>query len=121
MTLPPESGLSGTCHRPPPGQITRMSPKQLHASALRDEAPPAGLSPEASALWFVKKGEWDRAHSVAQDIDTPLGSWIHALLHLIEGDLGNARYWFGAAGRPVRNTSQVDELWQEIAAEVLRD
>ena len=96
-----------------------MTPAQLKASAT-DPKPPTGLSPEAKALWFTKKGDWEAAHGIAQDIETPTGSWIHALLHLIEGDLGNARYWFVEAGRPVKKPSQIDELWDEIAAEVLK-
>ena len=97
-----------------------MTPAQLKASAAADSKPPTGLSPEAKALWFTKKGDWEAAHGIAQDIETPIGSWIHALLHLIEGDLGNARYWFAEAGRPVKKPSQIDELWDEIAGEVLR-
>ena len=97
-----------------------MTPAQLKASAASDPKPPAGLSPEAKALWFTKKGDWESAHDIAQDIETPTGSWLHALLHLIEGDLGNARYWFVEAGRPVKKPSQVDELWDEIAGEVLK-
>ena len=97
-----------------------MTPSELLKSALSDAAPHAGLSPEAKALWFLKKGDWDAAHQIAQDIETPMGYWLHALLHLIEGDLGNARYWFVEAGRPVRKPAQIDELWEEIAAEVLQ-
>jgi hypothetical protein len=97
-----------------------MTPAQLKSSAESETKPPAGLSPEAKALWFTKKGEWEAAHDIAQDIETPTGSWLHALLHLIEGDLGNARYWFVAAGRPVKKPSQIDELWDEIAGEVLK-
>jgi hypothetical protein len=97
-----------------------MTPAQLKASAATEAAPPAGLSREAKALWFTKKGDWEAAHGIAQDIETPTGSWIHALLHLIEGDLGNARYWFAEAGRSAKKPSQIDELWDEIAAEVLK-
>jgi hypothetical protein len=96
-----------------------MTPAQLQASAAAEAKPPAGLSPEAKALWYVKKGDWEAAHNIAQDIETPIGSWLHALLHLIEGDLGNARYWFVEAGRPVKKPAQIDELWDEIAEEVL--
>ena len=96
-----------------------MTPAQLKASAQDDPQPPRGLSREAQSLWFIKKGDWEAAHNIAQDIETPIGSWLHALLHLIEGDLGNARYWFVEAGRPVKKPSQIDELWDEIAEEVL--
>ncbi len=97
-----------------------MTSVQLKASAANDAQPPRGLSREAQSLWHIKKGEWDEAHDIAQDIETPMGSWLHALLHLIEGDLGNARYWFAEAGRPVKKPSQTDELWEEIAEEVLK-
>ncbi len=96
-----------------------MTPAQLKASAVSDPKPPAGLSRETKSLWLIKKGDWEAAHGIAQDIETPTGAWIHALLHLIEGDLGNARYWFVEAGRPAKKSSQVDELWDEIAEEVL--
>lgn len=97
-----------------------MTPAQLRLSAATDAAPPPGLSREARSLWLIKKGEWDKAHDIAQDIRTPTGSWLHALLHLIEGDLGNARYWFAEAGRPAKKPSQTDELWEEIAQAVLK-
>lgn len=96
-----------------------MTPAQLRASVSSDPKPPAGLSLEAKALWYTKKGDWEAAHNIAQDIETPTGSWLHALLHLVEGDFGNARYWFVEAGRPVKKLSQIDELWDEIAEAVL--
>jgi hypothetical protein len=96
-----------------------MTPAQLKASAQTDPQPTVGLSREAQSLWFIKKGDWEAAHNIAQDIETPIGSWLHALLHLIEGDLGNARYWFAEAGRPMKRPTQIDALWDEIAEEVL--
>ncbi len=96
-----------------------MTPAQLSASARADAAPPAVLSPAARALWFTRRGDWEAAHAIAQDLDTPLGAWIHGLLHLIEGDLGNARYWFAQAGRPARKPHEAEALWEEIAATAL--
>jgi len=96
-----------------------MTPAELRQSALNDAHPPAGLGAAAQALWHLKKGDWERSHSLAQDIHDAHGSWIHALLHLVEGDLGNARYWFAEAGRPSVKPAQADALWEEIAAEVL--
>lgn len=97
-----------------------MTPAELKVSAARDSAPPAGLSDEVRALWLARAGQWEDAHAVAQDIHTPLGSWIHALLHLIEGDESNARYWFARAGQPPVSRGQVDEEWERIAAVALR-
>src|SRR5688572_24799040 len=76
-----------------------MTAAELRHSAATDSAPPAGLSPELQALWLAKKERWEDAHNIAQEIHTPDGSWIHALLHLIEGDTGNAAYWYARAGR----------------------
>ena len=40
-------------------------------------------------------GEWDRAHEIVQrEEDDPVACWIHAVLHKIEGDAGNSRYWY---------------------------
>jgi hypothetical protein len=80
---------------------------------------PAGLSPELQALWHTKQGNWEAAHHIAQDINTPLGSWIHALLHVIEGDQWNADYWFSKARKPSRSTQDVDSLWVEITQSLL--
>jgi hypothetical protein len=48
-----------------------------------------------------------------------MGSWIHALLHLIEGDTGNAGYWYAKARKPARGLGEIDDEWQAIAEEVL--
>lgn len=98
-----------------------MTPAELKQSAQKDAHPPAGLSAAAQALWYLKKGDWEKSHGLAQDIDDAQGSWIHALLHLVEGDLGNARYWFSLAGRPAVKPTQAEALWDEIAAEVLAE
>ena len=96
-----------------------MTAAELSASALSEAEPPAGISAEARALWYAKKGAWEDAHYIAQDIHTPLGSWIHALLHLIEGDVGNANYWFHKARKPTQGVGEIDSLWDTIATEVL--
>ena len=97
-----------------------MTAAELRTSAESDTSPPGALSLEAQALWQAKKGEWEAAHNIAQEIHTAMGSWIHALLHVIEGDQWNADYWFSKAGKPSRKPAEIDSLWEEIAAEVLR-
>ncbi len=96
-----------------------MTPDQLKTSAATDAVPPPGLSDEARALWFCQAGQWETAHAIAQDIESPLGSWIHALLHLVEGDEGNARYWFARAGQPPVGRGDIDAEWARIAAAAL--
>ena len=96
-----------------------MTLDELVASATNDSQPPADLSEELQAMWHTKAGNWEDAHNIAQDIPSAMGSWIHALLHLIEGDIGNAGYWFNRAGKPKVPVDGIDELWTEIASELL--
>jgi hypothetical protein len=86
----------------------------MRQSVAEDAGPPQGLGDELRSLWYAKKGAWDQAHDIAQDIDTQMGSWIHALLHLIEGDLGNAGYWYGRAAQPARKPEEIDASWEEL-------
>ena len=73
-------------------------------AALRDrETPPE--SPLLRAIWHGLRGEWEAAHGIAQDDDGADAAWVHAWLHRIEGDLGNAGYWYRRAGRPVSRES----------------
>ena len=97
-----------------------MTAAELAQSALNDAEAPKGLSPEVLALWHCKKGNWAKSHNIAQDIHTPLGSWIHGLLHVIEGDQWNADYWFSRAGKPSRKPKDVETLWVEIASSILK-
>ncbi|MGE0716942.1 MAG: hypothetical protein AB7P02_15985 [Alphaproteobacteria bacterium] len=96
-----------------------MTPAELKAS-LSAEAPPAGLDAALAVLWWAAKGDWHKAHSIAQEHeDEADGAWVHAHLHRIEGDLDNAGYWYRRAGRP-RSTAPLPEEWNEIAAALLR-
>ena len=72
-----------------------------------------------SAVDLALAGEWDEAHGVVQaDEADPTACWIHAVLHKIEGDAGNARYWYRRAGRPVA-AAGLDDEWRAIAAALL--
>ena len=52
------------------------------------------------AVELALAGRWDEAHQLVQQYDDdPMASWIHAVLHQQEGDLGNSRYWYRQAGR----------------------
>jgi hypothetical protein len=57
-------------------------------------------------------GEWQAAHAIVQqNEEDPTSCWIHAVLHKIEGDAGNARYWYRRAG-------QSYEAYADTAAEL---
>ena len=47
---------------------------------------------------LMREGRWDDAHKLVQREDSPAAAWLHALLHVQEGDLENAEYWYGKSG-----------------------
>jgi hypothetical protein len=82
------------------------------------DRPPTGLSETLTSLWWDKKGDWDTAHSIAQDIPTVQGSAVHAYLHREEGVLWNADYWYSRAGR-VRQDIALEVEWKQLVEEML--
>ncbi|HRQ87360.1 MAG TPA: hypothetical protein PLA50_01075 [Bacteroidia bacterium] len=96
-----------------------MTLESFVATIMPGAQPPAELSAELRALWHAKAGEWDAAHDIAQEIPSPTGSWIHGLLHAIEGDFGNSAYWYHRAGQPPIRAGQIDAEWSRIAASLL--
>jgi hypothetical protein len=87
-------------------------------ASLAAAAPPDGLGPAPQALWWDAKGDWDRAHALAQADEGGAGDWVHAYLHRKEGDAGNAGYWYRRAGKPASRASLAEE-WAAIAAALL--
>ena len=80
--------------------------------SLDGNAPPAAVAPMLLAVWHGlrgRPGDWDAAHDLAQAQDDADGAWVHAWLHRIEGDLGNADYWYRRAGQPSRRDATRDE------------
>jgi hypothetical protein len=64
------------------------------------------------AAALLEKGDWRAAHEIVQrDEDSALACWAHGIVHLMEGDTGNARYWYRRAKRPF-----APEVAAEIAA-----
>ena len=65
------------------------------------------------------RGKWERAHTLAQDVDDTDGAWVHAYLHRKEGDAGNAADWYRRANQPIASDS-LDAEWHRIATALLR-
>lgn len=54
----------------------------------------------ARAIDLALGGRWDEAHRIVQEDEIdPQAAWVHAVLHKLEGDTANARYWYRRAGR----------------------
>ena len=95
-----------------------MTRTEFDRSLSADTAPADGLDAPLAALWWAAKGEWDRAHRIVQDESSGDAAWVHAYLHRVEGDLSNARYWYGQAGQPVA-TDSVEAEWERIVSALL--
>jgi hypothetical protein len=82
--------------------------------------PPAGLSGALVGLWHDGRGDWEAAHTAAQEDHGKAGAWVHAYLHRKEGDAGNAGYWYARAGRrmPADGVTLAAE-WEAMARELL--
>ena len=99
----------------PPPQATAfpiMQRTDFDQSLQAQDQPPAALSRPATALWWVCKRNWEKAHNL---IDSAPGSdeaWVHAFLHRMEGDQANADYWYRRAGRERPNITIGKELEQ---------
>ncbi len=78
----------------------------------------ARSAPIASLLEAVEhalRGDWQAAHLIVQDHESDrLAAWIHAVVHRMEGDLGNARYWYGRCQREMREAVSTEAELREI-------
>jgi hypothetical protein len=95
-----------------------MTFEEFVRSIAQYDAPHPEFSETLTSLWWDRKGDWDRAHSIAQDIPTVQGSAVHAHLHREEGDSWNADYWYRRAGRKRPETS-LEAEWEALAREML--
>ena len=98
----PATPLAKSARHAPVGKPVHPAPAETaHRSTI------------AKVVRHLEAGEWKSAHALAQKDATPLGYWAHGLVHLIEGDLENAKYWYRRAHRPLPHGNTVAA---EIAA-----
>ena len=81
-------------------------------SMSKNELPQTG-SIYLDSLWYAGKGDWDKAHTLIQDVEDKNAAWIHAYLHRQEGDISNADYWYRRAGKK-RPRASIEKEWEEI-------
>lgn len=65
------------------------------------------------ALELLAAGQWQPAHAIVQGDSSRLASWLHGIVHILEGDLDNARGWYQRAEREFPGPAAVPA---EIAA-----
>jgi hypothetical protein len=63
-----------------------------------------------TAVNLALDGDWDASHKIAQDYSDPIANWIHAVLHKIEGDVWNSKYWYArTAGKQYEDYSEASK------------
>lgn len=89
-------------------------------NAINDQSEPNFSNDTERCLWLAGAGKWDESHDIVESLPEPGASWIHAMLHREEGDLGNAGYWYSRASKsmPPEGTSIEDE-WKQITKALL--
>jgi hypothetical protein len=87
-------------------------------------------SPESStalarAVARLEARDWQAAHAIVQDDESALAAWLHGIVHTLEGDLDNARYWYRRAHRafpgPGAVETEIAAARQAVAGEAARD
>jgi hypothetical protein len=86
--------------------------------SLAQPTPASDMDAPLRALWLAKKGDWDGAHGIVSSLTTKVAARIHAHLHRVEGDLSNARYWYGQAGAEPERESTLEAEWEKLAREL---
>jgi len=64
------------------------------------------------AITAAQAGDWDSTHKIVMQHDDVVSCWIHAVVHKVEGDAGNSRYWYA-------RTSHAYEDFVDVANELL--
>jgi hypothetical protein len=70
------------------------------------------------AIEALEKQDWKSAHEIVQEMGDAKAAWLHGILHMIEGDESNARYWYARAGRTFPGKDKVSSEIEAIKATV---
>ncbi len=74
------------------------------------------------AVALARKGAWDEAHHMVQSLEgDSTACWIHGVLHKIEGDEVNARYWYERCDHSFDEFSDVSREWAAIEEQLSLD
>lgn len=57
----------------------------------------------------LKAGRWTEAHNLVQQDPSPAAAWLHGIVHIQEGDLEDAEYWYGQSGQHFRGRGSLHE------------
>jgi hypothetical protein len=70
------------------------------------------------ALAHLRRREWQKAHELVMDLEDKAAYHMHGLVHRLEGDMENARYWYAKAGvtlsRSLRLAAELKKIESEL-------
>lgn len=72
-------------------------------------------------LIHLHAGRWNDAHNLVQSDNSELAAWLHGILHIQEGDLEDAEYWYGKANRHFRSRGSLEQELERFEAELQKD
>jgi len=84
---------------PRPGVSSERELNESLAKAFKETSLPEQEHELVRALVLLWHDHLDAAHALAQNIENPDGSYVHAIMHRREPDYGNATYWFRRVGQ----------------------
>jgi hypothetical protein len=84
---------------PRPGVSSERELNENLAKAFKESCLPDGEQQLVRSLVLLWHDHLDAAHTIAQSIENPDGSYAHAIMHRREPDYGNAAYWFRRVGQ----------------------
>jgi hypothetical protein len=73
----------------------------------------------ARAIELLADGAWQDAHEIVQKEHSTLAAWLHGIVHILEGDLDNARHWYRRAEREFPGPEAVQGEITEARRQVL--
>ncbi len=98
--------------------LAALTPEGIFAT-LRKPVRDARMARCCLAGLWLRHNFFDESHALSQEIETPSGSFWHAILHRREPDYGNAGYWFRRVGAhpiyPALNAAAIASGWPKSA------
>jgi hypothetical protein len=93
----PDSPELGPGPRP---QVQPLTGLQKQIEGVLDASELSGsMAHLIQAIVLLWHDHLDAAHTIAQEIETTDGSYVHGIMHRREPDYGNAKYWFRRVGK----------------------
>jgi hypothetical protein len=116
---------------PHPTSLDAGSPNRRAGDRLRGLDATALFAPvsigDADMAAACLAGLWlrfdflDESHKISQEIETPTGSFWHAIMHRREGDFGNSKYWWRRVGQHPALVGDPFAFVDAVEARVIRN